>query len=73
LKQKFKNLYDYGEALEGKYVNSEHDSFENKFYKLVFRSNFNMIVEVAVKSLNLNSEWETLGFYSIEPNEVDTE
>ena len=67
--EKYKFLYENGELVKSKKVNSINDPIEDQFYKLNFKNKCNKKIELAIIFKNLDDEWETKGYFHIEPNE----
>jgi antitoxin component YwqK of YwqJK toxin-antitoxin module len=69
--KKYKIFYENGEGIlsKSREVNSINDPIEDQFYKLKFKNKCTVKILVAVSFKNLDGEWETKGFYDIEPNE----
>ncbi|WP_443633585.1 DUF1036 domain-containing protein [Candidatus Marifrigoribacter sp. Uisw_064] len=67
--EKYKFLYENGELVKSKKVNSINDPIEDQFYKLNFKNKCNKKIELAIIFKNLDDEWETKGYFNIEPNE----
>ena len=66
---KYKAIFKNGEAIKHKDVNSQFDSIEDEFYKLVFKNNCNKEIQVAIRYQNLEGVWESKGYYNFKPKE----
>ncbi|SDR96517.1 MORN repeat variant [Polaribacter sp. KT25b] len=70
---KYKIIYKKGEPINFKYVNSQFDPIEdNELYELGFKNNCNKKIQVAVRYVNLDGNWKTYGFYTLNPKEEFT-
>jgi antitoxin component YwqK of YwqJK toxin-antitoxin module len=66
--EKYKFLFENGELVKSKKVNSINDPIEDQFYKLNFKNKCNKKIELAIIFKNLDDEWENIGYYFVEPN-----
>ena len=67
--EKYKFLYENGELVKSKKVNSVNDPIEDQFFKLKFKNKCYKEIQLALASRKTDGEWETKGFFDIKPNE----
>jgi hypothetical protein len=67
--EKYKILFKNGVLIKSKKVNSVNDPIEDQFFKLNFKNKCYKEIQLAIMIKNFDDEWETKGFYDIEPNE----
>jgi antitoxin component YwqK of YwqJK toxin-antitoxin module len=66
---KYKVIFKNGKPIKHKDVNSQFDSIEDEFYKLVFKNNSDRKIQVAIRYKNLEGVWESKGYYNFKPKE----
>ncbi|WP_415370778.1 hypothetical protein [Patiriisocius sp. Uisw_047] len=67
--EKYKFLFENGEIVKSKKVNSVNDPIEDQFFKLKFKNKCYKEIQLALASRKTDGEWETKGFFDIKPNE----
>ena len=67
--EKYKFLYENGQLVKSKKVNSINDPIEDQYYKLKFKNKCHKKVQVALMYKNSDDEWTTKAWFNIKPDE----
>jgi len=66
---KYKILYENGEIIKDRQVNSQDDPLVDPYYKIRFKNSCEQEISLAVIFKNLDDEWETKGYYIFDSND----